>query len=603
MPQNVELLTAEKLAYDNEHVGRVVESESCDFAAINALFDDEDVCKISRKNYAYYAIKPQEIQKNSIIKFDDETLVVTMGSLNEAEGVVLSARSILRPVKIVTEKYSKDGILKIMDREDVLDFYKRNHPKKHITDFDIEINEMFREYQMYDAICRMGKLLFVKIEKEDNSQKVYSLAKKGDRVDRIYLLMERNVVDLTTYLNNVRHYHYDKSCDEMLQIVKKAVFQVIKEVQLIHDTGARHGDIKPPNFMIDPQGNIKIIDFASYRTQQDENQETLGTVGYNAPEFQKKNENNVLYKKEPAQKGQIDTAETYRDQYIKNFFFTGDYYAVGKVIEKFIQKYLMCYIMPQIKALADLSNVLSKKPALKQHADTLLAISTQLRKSNYTTAKAQQLGDILQIISQDQDLQEQTSILKITIETLSKLNTFIAKKVAMDDVVVKLTKDKPEERINLQQALIAIDQAIPLCKTGTGLGFLQNQPKPLERLKLCDQLKRLEHKYEKICKKQDIINTMSNTIFSKPPAQDIAKYKEKISALQEQYIEHLQAAKITKLRKVGLIIANSKLVNHTDTPGTISDTAKAIHQIYTQKQCVAASMPPEHIPCFPIAKP
>jgi serine/threonine-protein kinase len=70
----------------------------------------------------------------------------------------------------------------------------------------------------------------------------------------------------------------------LLKITK----EIILAVQEIHDAQVVHGDIKPDNILLSPQGSVKFVDFELSRMISDElsmdKEELVGSMGYIAPE-------------------------------------------------------------------------------------------------------------------------------------------------------------------------------------------------------------------------------------------------------------------------------------------------------------------------------
>ena len=70
----------------------------------------------------------------------------------------------------------------------------------------------------------------------------------------------------------------------LLKITK----EIILAVQEIHDAQVVHGDIKPDNILLSPQGSVKFVDFELSRMIADElsmdKEELVGSMGYIAPE-------------------------------------------------------------------------------------------------------------------------------------------------------------------------------------------------------------------------------------------------------------------------------------------------------------------------------
>ena len=71
------------------------------------------------------------------------------------------------------------------------------------------------------------------------------------------------------------------------KIVLVWMAQIAETVKYLHDQGIIHRDIKPDNIMVNPEGQVKLIDFglARSRSEVDEvDEKVIGTLSYTAPE-------------------------------------------------------------------------------------------------------------------------------------------------------------------------------------------------------------------------------------------------------------------------------------------------------------------------------
>lgn len=88
----------------------------------------------------------------------------------------------------------------------------------------------------------------------------------------------------------LRQWMYDNPAPD-LPAVRDIVGQLVKGVRALHRKQMVHGDLRPENVMITPDGLVKVIDFGSVRAAglfeagpQDGGEQVLGTVQYTAPE-------------------------------------------------------------------------------------------------------------------------------------------------------------------------------------------------------------------------------------------------------------------------------------------------------------------------------
>jgi serine/threonine protein kinase len=79
--------------------------------------------------------------------------------------------------------------------------------------------------------------------------------------DKIYAIMENCGIDLFYYLGDIMNSNKNLSNKNKFKKLLILFNECCEGVKLIHDLGYLHLDIKPENFMITNDGNIKIIDF------------------------------------------------------------------------------------------------------------------------------------------------------------------------------------------------------------------------------------------------------------------------------------------------------------------------------------------------------
>ncbi len=71
-----------------------------------------------------------------------------------------------------------------------------------------------------------------------------------------------------------------------LDFLRIALTGCLSALQFLHANGVIHGDIKPSNMLVDPQGRVKLGDFGLARRASNEGGSLLkGTTKYMAPEL------------------------------------------------------------------------------------------------------------------------------------------------------------------------------------------------------------------------------------------------------------------------------------------------------------------------------
>ncbi|MBI4820814.1 MAG: protein kinase [Deltaproteobacteria bacterium] len=69
-------------------------------------------------------------------------------------------------------------------------------------------------------------------------------------------------------------------------VTRSILRQLASALELAHSRGVVHRDVKPSNLIVEPSGNVKLMDFGIAKTVSDVREETstLGTLGYCSPE-------------------------------------------------------------------------------------------------------------------------------------------------------------------------------------------------------------------------------------------------------------------------------------------------------------------------------
>jgi serine/threonine protein kinase len=104
----------------------------------------------------------------------------------------------------------------------------------------------------------------------------------GEKRSRIYMVMEWCEGRLLRQILDEGRISQDRAI--------RITLAVLEALQYIHDNGVVHRDLKPENVMVDPQDNVKLIDFgiagdsAARRLTYANITATLGTPNYISPE-------------------------------------------------------------------------------------------------------------------------------------------------------------------------------------------------------------------------------------------------------------------------------------------------------------------------------
>ncbi|MFC3078689.1 protein kinase [Phenylobacterium terrae] len=131
---------------------------------------------------------------------------------------------------------------------------------------------LLRQFMMEEWIAR----------RVDSPHLLKSIAPRRAR-SHLYVVTE-HVEGIT-----LRQWMYDNPAPD-LPAVRDIVGQLVKGVRALHRKQMVHGDLRPENVMITPQGLVKVIDFGSVRAAgvleaaPAEGEQVLGTLQYTAPE-------------------------------------------------------------------------------------------------------------------------------------------------------------------------------------------------------------------------------------------------------------------------------------------------------------------------------
>ncbi|XP_067946473.1 uncharacterized protein [Watersipora subatra] len=121
------------------------------------------------------------------------------------------------------------------------------------------------------------------LKKLEFSERVITLVDYEQSSEHLYLLLECGDTDLAVYLKK-------KLQDNSLHRMQRCIFwyDMLRAVQVLHDQGIVHSDIKPANFML-VGGEVKLIDFGIAKQLDPEAtsvmlESCVGTLNYMSPE-------------------------------------------------------------------------------------------------------------------------------------------------------------------------------------------------------------------------------------------------------------------------------------------------------------------------------
>uniref|UniRef100_A0A914KLU1 Protein kinase domain-containing protein n=1 Tax=Meloidogyne incognita TaxID=6306 RepID=A0A914KLU1_MELIC len=106
------------------------------------------------------------------------------------------------------------------------------------------------------------------------------------------IVMEFGGINLVEYIKELKNKHHYS-----IRSVKEVVIKAAEALEIFHQNGGIHLDIKPENFVISQQGSVKLIDFGFSRFLSEGEQSIgldgiiYGTKGYIAKEVFEENDN------------------------------------------------------------------------------------------------------------------------------------------------------------------------------------------------------------------------------------------------------------------------------------------------------------------------
>ena len=215
-------------------------------------------------------------------KFDEDYVIIKTLSLGEQGTVYLCVKTKdnkVYVVKVTQEFTSKTDYITMYDFEQCL----RNNYNTIFSRFILDYKDFW-------------------IENENDSEHAltsytYTHNNKRTNTKQLYIVTEHcSNGNLLSYMERLIKFHYDFPSSFYYDII----FEMLCAVLFIHKLGYIHFDIKPTNFLVDIDGNIKLTDFCLSRTQSFVNANTPDVITegdsvYLSPElFDKKG--NVDYK-------------------------------------------------------------------------------------------------------------------------------------------------------------------------------------------------------------------------------------------------------------------------------------------------------------------
>ena len=212
-------------------------------------------------------------------KFDEDYVIIKTLSLGEQGTVYLCVKTKDKKVyvvKVTQEFTSKTDYITMYDFEQCL----RNNYNTIFSRFILDYKDFW-------------------IENENEHEHATTSYAYNKRINtkQLYIVTEHcSNGNLLSYKERLIKFHYDFPSSFYYDII----FEMLCAVLFIHKLGYIHFDIKPTNFLVDIDGNIKLTDFCLSRTQSFVNANTPDVITegdsvYLSPElFDKKG--NVDYK-------------------------------------------------------------------------------------------------------------------------------------------------------------------------------------------------------------------------------------------------------------------------------------------------------------------
>ena len=154
---------------------------------------------------------------------------------------------------------------------------------------------------VYKAKChRLNRLVAVKVLKSDFASDADFRRRFYDESQAIAMLSHPNIVSVYDVSRSSPEYIVMELIDgiTLKQYMEKRgqlnwrealhfITQIMKALSHAHSRGIVHRDIKPQNIMVQPDGNVKVMDFGIARAKNSVNDKTsavLGTAHYISPE-------------------------------------------------------------------------------------------------------------------------------------------------------------------------------------------------------------------------------------------------------------------------------------------------------------------------------
>ena len=154
---------------------------------------------------------------------------------------------------------------------------------------------------VYKAKChRLNRLVAVKVLKSDLAEDADFRRRFRDESQAVAMLSHPNIVSVYDVSRGETEYIVMELIDgiTLKQYMEKRgqlnwrealhfITQIMKALSHAHSRGIIHRDIKPQNIMVQPDGNVKVMDFGIARAKNSVNDKTsavLGTAHYISPE-------------------------------------------------------------------------------------------------------------------------------------------------------------------------------------------------------------------------------------------------------------------------------------------------------------------------------
>ena len=188
-------------------------------------------------------------------KFDEDYVIIKTLSLGEQGTVYLCVKTKDKKVyvvKVTQEFTSKADYITMYDFEQCL----RNNYNSTFSRFVLDYKDFWIENEN-----ELSTLNYISYKRNNNKQ--------------LYIVTEHcSNGNLLSYKERLMKFHYEFTSTFYYDII----FEMLCAVLFIHKLGYIHFDIKPTNFLVDINGNVKLTDFCLSKTQTFVNDNTPDVI-------------------------------------------------------------------------------------------------------------------------------------------------------------------------------------------------------------------------------------------------------------------------------------------------------------------------------------